>query len=504
MNAASKHQQIGKADFRTFNFPEEGSMKRVSTAVLALMLIATSLFAAGVDLTGVGVRSTSMGGNYRAVSNDWSGMFWNPAGLVWSKGLKAGVSLEFITPSATYTAAQANGMTFSGTSSAEIKNEPKTFLMPAFGVYYSNEKIAYGLGFWAPFGLGAKWDLLNTSKYNPNYPEFEYEDDLKVMALQPTFAYKVNEQLSVGLGLTLLYGDIMMRQPNYTPNPVTYTPAYAALKAALGASALAPFDQFLTEANLEGSGMGFGASFGVQYKPVETLTLGASLKWYNDIALDGTVGGETYYAKDPGNVKPTLDQLLALSMITTQQYQQLLGAYSGVKATAVAKTDVTADLPLPLNVGIGFAYSGIENLLITGDVALSQWSAWDVIEVNDDDGNKINELNMNWEDGIRAGLALEYSLALANAKLRASFYSEPAAPVAETMNPTIPDINRRNVVVLGFGLPVGPFEAGLMYEHMFIGDKTVEWSPETPPFHNLGGLYTMTVNNIMFGLDYNF
>jgi len=479
-------------------------MKRVFTVVFALMLIATGLFAAGVDLTGVGVRATTMGGNYRAVSNDWSGMFWNPAGLVWSKGLKAGVSFEFITPSATYTAAQVNGMPFSGTSNAAIKNEPKTFMMPAFGVYYSNEKVAYGLGFWAPFGLGAKWDLLNTSKYNPAYPEFEYEDDLKVLALQPTFAYKVSNRVSVGVGLTLMYADIMMRQPHYTPNPITYNPSYAPLKAALGASVLSPFDQFLTETYLEGNGMGFGASFGVQYKPIETLTLGASLKWYNDIPLDGTVNAETYYAKDPGNVKLTLDQLLALNLITAQQYQTLLGAYSGVKATAVAKTDVKADLPLPLNVGLGFAYSGIENLLITGDVALTQWSAWDVIKVNDTDGNKVSELKQNWENGIRMGLALEYSLALANAKLRASFYSEPNAAIDETMNPTIPDINRRNVIVLGFGLPVGPFEAGLMYEHIFIGDKTVKWAPATMPFENMGGDYTMTVNNIMLGLDYNF
>ncbi len=88
-------------------------MKRAFTVVIAVMVIASSLFASGVDLTGVGGRATTLGGNYRAVSNDWSGMFWNPAGLVWSKGLNAGASLEFITPSVGYTAAQFNGVPFS-------------------------------------------------------------------------------------------------------------------------------------------------------------------------------------------------------------------------------------------------------------------------------------------------------------------------------------------------------------------------------------------------------
>jgi len=472
----------------------------------ALLLIATSLFAAGVDLTGVGVRSTSMGGNYRAVSNDWSGMFWNPAGLVWSKGLKVGASLEFIKPVSGYASTAINGAMFSGMSTSEVKNEDKTFVMPAFGIYNSNEKMAYGIGFWAPFGLGAKWDLINTSAYNPNYPAIEFDDDLKVLALQPTFAYKLSDKFSAGVGLTLLYADITIRKPNFTPNPVTYNPAYAALKAALGASAASPFDQFLSEGLLEGNGMGVGAALGVQYKPVETLTLGASMKWYNDISLDGSISADTYFAKDPGNVKPTLDYLLSVKAITSAQYQQLLGAYSGVKATAIAKTDVKADLPLPLNAGIGFAWTGIKNLLVSGDVALTQWSAWDVIEIQDSKGDSMNALTENWKDGVRAGLALEYTVAPVNAKVRAAFYSEPRAAVPETMNPTIPDINRRNVMVLGFGLPIGPFEAGVMYEHMFIKDETVKWSPARKPYEyeNIGGIYSMKVDNLMVGLDYNF
>ncbi len=72
------------------------------------------------------------------------------------------------------------------------------------------------------------------------------------------------------------------------------------------------------------------------------------------------------------------------------------------------------------------------------------------------------------------------------------------------MNPTIPDFNRRNVVVFGLGFPLGPLEAGLMYEYMFIGDKTVEWAPAALPFDNMGGIYSMSVNNIMVGIDYNF
>ncbi len=480
-------------------------MRKVLVTVLVMMFAVTTLYAAGVGITGFGVRATNLAGNYRALSNDWSGMYWNPAGLVWSKGLKVGASVELITPSASYAAIPYKGAAFSATSATTITSEKRSFPIPSAGIFYSNEKMAYGFAVFAPFGLGSKWDLLNTSVYNPLYPEFEYEDDLKVIAVQPTFAYKLSDKMSMGVGLMLTYADIMIRKPTFTPNPVTFDPAYAALKAQLGASAQPPFDHFLTEALLDGTGMGFGAAFGLQYKPVETLTLGVSGKWYNTISLDGTLMADTYYAKGPANVKPTLDYLLSVSAITTAQYQQLMGAYSGAKAVAIPEIDVKADMPLPITIGAGFAFTGINNLLITGDVALTTWSAWKVIEIKDTDGNLQAELEENWEDTIRLGLGLEYALPVANAKLRAGFYSEPRAAIDETMQPVVPDASRRTAASIGLGLPLGPFEIGLMYERIFADPYTVtEWYPATPPFSNMAGTYELKSSNIMVGIDYNF
>lgn len=481
-------------------------MKRLAI-VLVLIAICTcaSVFAAGVDLTGVGTRSYGLGNNYRGVSNTWEGIFWNPAGMVFSKGLKAGLSMEFITPTSGYTSAPFAGNQFSGMSATEVKNEPKTFLMPSFGIYYSNEKVAYGIGFWAPFGLGAKWDLINTTVYNSAYPEFDLEDDLKVMVVQPTFAYKVSSKFSVGIGVKLVYADIMIRKPSFTPNPVVYNAAYAPLKAALGAAAKTPYDHILTEATLDGNGMGFGLNVGLQYKLAESLTLGASVKWYNTVSLDGTLQADTYYPKGPATVKPTLDQLLSLNAITQAQYQMLMAVYSGAKTTAIAKTDVKADLPLPMNIGVGLAYTGIKNLLVTADVSMTQWSSWDVIKIEDTKGKKINELVENWEDGIRMGLGMEYNLGFA--RLRGGFYTEPPAAVAETMQPTIPDVGRRKSVVGGFDIPLGPFRWYAYYERMFVESLDVtEWitTADKTGYENWAGSYTMKVDNFMLGIDLRF
>jgi hypothetical protein len=213
-------------------------------------------------------------------------------------------------------------MQFSGTSSAAVENESQRFLMPAAGIYYSNEKYAVGLGFWAPFGLGAKWDLLNTSQYNLAYPKFEFEDDLKVLALQPTFSYKLNDRFSVGVGLTLLYADIFIRKPNL-PEPDHVQARVRPVEKRARRLPLSPFDHFLTERTSRATAW-LCLSFAC-VKPVEAFRW-ALRSMVQHHRREGSILADTYYAKDPGNVKPTLDQLLTLNMITQAQYASLAGA----------------------------------------------------------------------------------------------------------------------------------------------------------------------------------
>jgi long-subunit fatty acid transport protein len=156
-------------------------------------------------------------------------------------------------------------------------------------------------------------------------------------------------------------------------------------------------------------------------------------------------------------------------------------------------------------VGIGASYTGIKNLLITADVALTKWSTWDVIVIKEENGYRYGELVEDWKDGVRMGIGLEYDLSLL--KLRGSVYTEPRAAIPETMSPTIPDINRRNVGIIGVEVPVGPFRIHASYEKMFIDDLEVKnWNaaPDGKDYENLAGKYTMGVDNVMIGLDYKF
>ena len=494
----------------------------LSSVVVILVLCSGQLFAAGVDLTGIGARAQALGGNYRAVANDWSALHWNPAGMVFTEGWTAGMSLELITPVVGYTAAPSlAGQPFSATYSGEVKNEPKTFIIPASGVYYTKGNMSFGLGFWAPFGLGAKWDLLDTEKYNANYPEFDFEDNLKIIDIHPTFAYKLSDQFSIGVGVSFIMADIMIRKTNFTPNPYIYNEDLTQntlfqnfLNNSLPKDAqTSPYDHMLTDVILDGSGNGYGANVGLMFKPSETFSIGFEAKFYGKIPLEGTIDATTYFASYPEAheaIQPVsklvFKGMLDKGELNEEEFAVLTNYYSGGTIEKAAGLKIKTDLPLPKRIGIGFAYTGIPNLLISADAAWTEWSTWGVIDLlSAETGEKISALVENWEDGVRVGLGLEYSLSAM--KLRGAYYTEPRAAIEATMNPTIPDANRRHVVTVGAEVPFGSLRFHASFEKMFINDLTVDqWvlTPDGTGYDNMAGLYTMDATNIMFGLDYQF
>ena len=114
---------------------------------LLVILLSSSLFASGVGLTGIGARATALGGNFRGIADDWSAMYWNPAGITQIEGMQFGGGLEVLWPVASYLPAQYLHPIFQapskfstlyykkleGTKWQTVENEPRTFFIPSMG-----------------------------------------------------------------------------------------------------------------------------------------------------------------------------------------------------------------------------------------------------------------------------------------------------------------------------------------------------------------------------------
>jgi long-subunit fatty acid transport protein len=508
--------------------------------IVTVLVLTSSLFAAGVSITDVGARATALGGSYRAIAKDWSAMFWNPAGLTQITGLHVGFASEVLWPVAEYKPAAWKGMNFSVTRQTGTKNEFQTFVIPSGGIVSSlSEKLTIGLGAWAPFGLGAKWDLLDTRNYNSHYPEFDFENDLKLVDIHPTVAFKLNDMISIGAGVGLVYADIMIRQPIFYPNPYlgadvysddetsldVYTIAGTRLKDSLEVKGglASNFNHIIANSDLTGSGFGFSTNLGVMIKINDRLQIGLTGRYYGDVNLEGTIDASVYYPSNPeaqallektwGDTTSLtylfLEAAQELGEITEDEKKAVINAYSGGSSRVYMNSKTKATLPLPADIGIGLSYKAINkedhHLIVSADFQYSFCSVWKVIYIDIDDQKAANKLVENWNDSYRIGTGIEYKM---NPiwTLRGSFFHETNAAVTETLTPTIPDANPRHTVNLGFQVNLMPNLAlHGSYKRMFIRTRAFDqWAYNGETYDNLPGTYKMSVNNIMFGMDYNF
>ena len=75
--------------------------KTLIISVLSLALTA-GLFSNGLSLNGVGSRASAMGTAYVGLADDWSAVFFNPAGLIQMKEDNLSLFITNIMPSGTY------------------------------------------------------------------------------------------------------------------------------------------------------------------------------------------------------------------------------------------------------------------------------------------------------------------------------------------------------------------------------------------------------------------
>lgn len=415
-------------------------MKTFKLALLAALLLTvftSSLLAGGFALSGIGSRAISMGGAFRGMANDPTAMYWNPAGLGFMEKSCVTLAGAGIMPASDYTSAYTADKTVSAVN--------KLWLFPnVYAVKAGPSKLHYGLGVYVPYGLGAEWDLFAT----PTALETnELFSSIGVVDIHPTVSYLINEKLSVGAGLSAQYGMITIRKFASSPVPLTM--------------------------EVTGTGLGFGANFGVLYKVLPNLNLGISGKIPSTVALDGTA---EYIMVHP-----------AAGVLTT-------------------KPDATADLNLPAEVGLGISYQVKEGWDINLDFAHTTWSVLDKIVIKLEDGASLGgtpladaEMNTKWEDTFRASFGTEYWMGTANA-LRCGFFYDQSPIPDSSLNPAFPDISNKMSGNLGYSRVFGNFQADVNFEHIAFSERKIE----TQEADNLMGTYNTSVNAFNFGLTYNF
>ena len=133
-------------------------MKRIGMRFIALLLIAILLipagltFAGGYNLAGVGAKALAMSCAYRGIADDWSAMYWNPAGLAGQSNalyvdIKSLTPIVWLTPNVSSHYPGYEGYRNGVEQTAKAKN----YFAGSLGyTYQHNDKYTFGFSVYAP------------------------------------------------------------------------------------------------------------------------------------------------------------------------------------------------------------------------------------------------------------------------------------------------------------------------------------------------------------------
>lgn len=420
-------------------------MKNLSHSMywtICLLFLGSSLaMSGGFQLNEQGARATGMGGAFVARASDPSAIYYNPAGLSSQQGLNTLVGINLVVPSVTYTGVDSM-------SAVETSSESR-ILTPVniFGSYQLNDDIVIGLGIYNPFVSGIKWPLewgqLKSGQWLGINKAKRF--DFFTWFITPTIAYKINDELSVGLGLSYVSATMKLETETMI---------------------------------IDASGKGFNANIGVIYKPMNGLSVGASYRIKTEIDFSGDVTYGTGLQQAPtlypgGTVKATIPLPAILSV--------------------GASYEITPDLSVEGDFQF-IQWSSYKELKIEVTPTI----------VN---GQRTIVQEKRWENSIALRGGCDYSLDQ-HITLRGGIIMDLTPQPPSKTEPMLPDADQFDVTVGGSFKFNENFSIDLAYMAAFFNERNAKYANSTGSFNpnesGVPGTYTKTVHTVSVNFGYKF
>lgn len=270
------------------------SWARKQSVLLASTAVALSMVASAAHAGGFALREQSSYfqgmsfAGYGTTGGGISSMYWNPASLM---GAQQGLTVEAHN-TGLFPVSEINGTLsggFLGSSSVGSGDIASDAFIPAsYAAYRLNDKLIFGVGINAPFGLSTKPEL--------NWAGQFYSRSSSVFSLNvnPAVALQINDMVSIAVGVQAQY-----------------------LKVALKSADATSGAGFPRSNEIKGDDIGFGVTAGLTVRPWEGTEIGVGYRSGVGHDLDGdlVVGGVTS-AIGLGVVTPDMVNISAKQRIT--------------------------------------------------------------------------------------------------------------------------------------------------------------------------------------------
>lgn len=352
---------------------------RISAILLAMVVVFSSgLSASGFENSGVGTKARGMAGAFRAIADDWTAAYYNPAGYAYAYDNQLGGNMALVhlrhelAPSYRWGNPDDMGINAetgifndqTNYNTHEILSLPSAGFIVRLPVW---GETVFGLSIYQPFDYNITWKLYEPLRaYNDQVsaPVDQFRNNLDVVAFQLTAAREfVEDEFSLGVGLQVLRGDLLFNNIIFRDNPMK---ARGDTNSDLW---VRPFDKINLFNSNDGKGWGFGLTAGGLWKVNEKLNAAATFR----VPFNMTISGATvsqFYMPDNSTLWGFNDSAAIRNLGTVGQL-----FLSGAKIIDYADFETT--LKLPPSIALGLSYAASEKLTIALDAEYTFWSKFE-------------------------------------------------------------------------------------------------------------------------------
>jgi long-chain fatty acid transport protein len=391
---------------------------------------------------------------------DASSVFFNPAGIVQLDNPTFTLGANAI-----FTQAEFNNEN-SNTNGTPGKTDEVGYVPNIYYVHPLSERLSIGLGINAPYGLTSDYDHDWYGRYLATH------STLEIVNFNAVAAYTLADTFSFGLGINYQRADVTLESQfdstlGINPSPTTDS-----------------------SAKIQGDDDGFAADVSLYYAPTEKTSFGLVWRQGGEFDLQGDASFALNPACSPGAGYPTG----APPAPTT-------GTICAVSLNAVAG-DAEANLHLPDTITLSGSHQLNDNWWIHGDVAWTQWSNLQSVDVVNSDNNlTINTLELDYADTMRYALGFTRNSDSPWLWRFGIAFDEAPQTDPELVNPRIPDQDRIWFSA-GFNYEFSPnTSVDLGYTYVSVDEASINnTNPQTR--HHVEGNFDADVNIV--GMQANF
>ena len=437
------------------------------TAVF-LLTITASAYANAYKSWGVGTRSVSKAGAFIGEADDWTAIYWNPAGLTQLK--ESGASAE---PGYIYTkitdgnsAVNYNPGTGSPTqgdiflriynivNTGGLASEPDKFdrdrsiysgISPssAFGAFASIEPVTIAIGMYTPAGLSIDWKSEVTDAVNNNARiEASYYSSLMVTSYSVAVGVPVTKKISIGVGVNILTLETKINAKKRYTNVV--------------AGAIPDYNFRYRESSF---GVGTEPIIGVMAKITEKLQIGGVYRFGAKIQAQG----------------------------------QAKGIHTAAAVNANGDSPFRLTYYYPSSFGIGAAYEPTEKLTLTADWEYTNWRKLNRKVIYDRKNAVMADADydMEWKGSSNYSAAVEYNILPYLSLMGGIRYDETPMGDGSVSITNLVDVNKVWYTT-GIAFSKDNLDLSVAYAYTY-GEDTVA-----------GEDYSVLVHNVMLKAGYKF